>query len=190
MGVPFFSGDGFVLICQVGAVAAFGAVAGIVVLRRFASRFLQLSPMQMAVALSAICIATVSAQKPGTNVVEGTEGANGVSEVGGTNTTDNADGETPPPLMVMLGGGALSCGHGAVGTPRPTIAASDIVRGYRLDSVSTNEAIPYEAPDNATDVGVWHLTGAYEDAGKVGLDVWAFGCLEDKLDDKVLRRHR
>lgn len=104
MDVPFFSSDGFVFICQVGAVTALGAVAGIVVLRRFASRFLRLSPMQMAVALSAICIATVSAQKSGTNVVEETEGTNGVSEVDGTGTTGYAGGEVPPPLMMMLGG--------------------------------------------------------------------------------------
>lgn len=164
MDVPFFSSDGFVFICQVGAVTALGAVAGIVVLRRFASRFLRLSPMQMAVALSAICIATVSAQKSGTNVVEETEGTNGVSEVDGTGTTGYAGGEVPPPLMMMLGGGNTAFPSDE---PGPVVSLADAARGYRLDSVSTNEAISYEAPDDATEVGVWHLTGAYEDVQRV-----------------------
>ena len=62
----------------------------------------------------------------------------------------------------------------AMGASRPTIAAYDIGRGYRLDSVITNDAITYDVPDNATEVGTWRLTGAYDDVVNVGLGDFRF----------------
>ena len=53
---------------------------------------------------------------------------------------------------------------------RRAVAAYDIVRGCRLASVTTNDAISYEMPDNATEVGTWRLTGAYDDVVNVDLE--------------------
>ena len=43
----------------------------------------------------------------------------------------------------------------------PPLSSNDVVRGYRLEMVRTNEAISYTRPTNARLVGTWHLTDAY-----------------------------
>ena len=58
--------------------------------------------------------------------------------------------------------------------PAAVVAASDAVRGYRLESVSTNAEISCAMPADASVRGTWHLTGAYEDILKVGLGDFRF----------------
>ena len=43
----------------------------------------------------------------------------------------------------------------------PALTTNDVVRGYRLEAVRTNAAVPYARPANARLVGTWHLTDAY-----------------------------
>ena len=162
MPVPLFSSETVVSALLVGAAASLAAAAAISSARRLANLLRRLTPMQMAVVLTAVGIATASAQKSVTN---------GVDVVAGTNEVGGVVLNAPQP---MFSGGALLGGCGAMGTSRPTIAAYDIGRGYRLDSVSTNDAIAYEMPDDATEVGTWRLTGAYDDVVNVGLGEFRF----------------
>ena len=55
-----------------------------------------------------------------------------------------------------------------------TVAADDVLRGYRLVSVVTNAPADYAMPEGASVRGTWHLTGAYQDVRKVALDGFAF----------------
>ncbi|MGN0832774.1 MAG: hypothetical protein ACI4RD_03890, partial [Kiritimatiellia bacterium] len=59
-----------------------------------------------------------------------------------------------------------SSGAGSVST----VAADDVLRGYRLESVATNAAVAYAMPPGAVVRGTWHLTGAYQAVRKVALD--------------------
>ena len=49
----------------------------------------------------------------------------------------------------------------------PPLSSNDVVRGYRLETVRTNEAISYTRPTNARLVGTWHLTDAYRGRARV-----------------------
>ena len=51
----------------------------------------------------------------------------------------------------------------------PPLSSNDVVRGYRLEMVRTNEAISYTRPTNARLVGTWHLTDAYRGRARVML---------------------
>jgi len=46
-----------------------------------------------------------------------------------------------------------------------TVTAEDIARGWRIESISANEAISYEMPVDATYVGNWHVHGARSSFG-------------------------
>ena len=159
---PLISSDTIVSALLLSAAASLAAAAAIPSTRRLANLCSRLTPMQVVVLLTAVGIATASAQKSGTN---------GVDVVDGTNEVGVVALNAPQPIF---SGGAMSCGFGAMGVSRPTIAAYDIGRGYRLDSVTTNDAITYEAPSNATEVGTWRLTGAYDDVVNVGLGEFRF----------------
>ena len=106
-------------------------------------------------------------------------GTNDVDDVTSTNEVEIVDGgdtngvggivlNAPQP---MFNGAAFLGGCGPLGTTAPTAVDPDVVRGYRLASVSTNDEISYAMPDGATVRGTWHLTGAYEDVQKIGLGV-------------------
>ena len=51
-----------------------------------------------------------------------------------------------------------------------TVTSEDIVRGWRVESVSTNETMTYEMPTNATYVGNWHAHGARSSFGNNKVD--------------------
>ena len=189
MPVPLLSDETVVSALLLTAAVSLIAAAAIPSARLLVTLFKRLTPMQVVVLLTAVGIATASAQKSGTNVVEEAsntndvaieqnangvdivEGANYVDDVGGSNVTDDADGEATSSLMMTLGSinPALTPGE-----PCPRVSPADVARGYRLDSVTTNEAISYEVPDDATEVGTWRLTGAYDDVVKVGLGEFRF----------------
>ena len=156
------SSETIVSALLLSAAASLAAAAAIPSTRRLSNLCKRLTPMQVVVLLTAVGIATASAQKSVTNGVDIVEGTNGVGGV-----TLNA----PQP---MFSGGAMSCGFGAMGASCPTIAAYDVTRGYRLDSVTTNDAISYEMPDDATEVGTWRLTGAYDDVVMADLGEFRF----------------
>jgi len=46
-----------------------------------------------------------------------------------------------------------------------TVTSEDIARGWRVESVSTNETMSYEMPTNAAYVGNWHVHGARSSFG-------------------------
>ena len=141
--------------------------------------FLAWLPLRKAVFILFGTIATALAQKSGTNVVNGVDATNGVvnatgtNEVGNaarTNGMDGAQGEVPPPQMML-------------GSVRPTeypelslvvLSPHDALRDYRLDFVTTNEAVSYDMPTNAATCGTWRLTGAYDDVVRVGLGEFRF----------------
>jgi len=54
------------------------------------------------------------------------------------------------------------------------VAVEDIARGWRVESVTTNAAISYAMPSNATLVGNWHVHGA---ASSFGNNVVDFGVM-------------
>ena len=49
------------------------------------------------------------------------------------------------------------------------LTSNDVARGYRLETVRTNESYSYARPVNARLVGTWHLTDAYEAVTRVQL---------------------
>ena len=57
---------------------------------------------------------------------------------------------------------------GQLRSPAPvavTVTPDDIARGWRIESVSTNEAMSYGMPTNAVYVGNWHIHGARSSLG-------------------------
>ena len=62
---------------------------------------------------------------------------------------------------------------GQLRSPAPvavTVTAGDVVRGWRVESVSTNETMSYEMPTNAAYVGSWHVHGARSSFGNNKVD--------------------
>ena len=106
--------------------------------------------------------------KHGTNDVDDVTCTNDVELVeGGTNEVGGIVLNAPQPLF---NGVAFLGGCGPLGTTAPTVVDPDVVRGYRLASVSTNGEISYAMPSEGVVRGTWHLTGAYEDVQRVGLE--------------------
>ena len=125
------------------------------------------------------------AKHGGTNDVTNVDGTNVVTEVSGTNAVgevENGEAESSP-LQGMglrgpfLGGRpsqSLTSGEDTASPLSfvdilPELSITDIARGYRLESVATNDDISYAMPSNGVLRGTWHLTGAYEDVQKVSL---------------------
>ena len=53
--------------------------------------------------------------------------------------------------------------RGQLRSPAPvaiTVTTGDVARGWRVESVSTNETMSYVMPTNATYVGNWHVHSA------------------------------
>ena len=62
---------------------------------------------------------------------------------------------------------------GQLRSPAPvavTVTADDVARGWRVESVSTNETMSYEMPTNAAYVGNWHVHGARSSFGRNVVD--------------------
>ena len=114
MPVPLFSSETVVSALLVGAAASLAAAAAISSARRLANLLRRLTPMQMAVVLTAVGIATASAQKSVTN---------GVDIVAGTNEVGGVASSGPQPTSNAT---SFSGGCGAMGASRPTNAVSRI----------------------------------------------------------------
>ena len=148
---------GYCTVLAMFAVAAAYAVAfGLRALRRLSRSLL------LGFAAAAI-VATLTAQK-----------------------TNNVPPNMNQPQM-MQGGGSFQTGFtgltGLVGigsimnlvNPVQT-TIDDIMRGWRVESVTTNAAVSYAMPTNATLVGNWHIHGASSSFGNNRIDFgnWAF----------------
>ena len=128
------------------------------------------------------------AKHGGTNDVTNVDGTNQVEIVGGGGQSNLMS--CAPRLAAPLGfasqrgifgleeGGAHHCPpppllSTSTATPpllsTSSISFTDIARGYRLESVVTNDDISYAMPSEGVVRGTWHLTGAYEDVQKVSL---------------------
>ena len=120
-------------------------------LARFSDAFVRLPAVQKVVLILGVTAATVCAQKGGTNGIAGTDGA-------------------ALPCLVASAPLAPTTGAGFAVSP------ADVARGYRLESISTNSGLSYVLPADATVIGTWHRTGAYEDVVRVGWenDGWRF----------------
>ncbi len=60
----------------------------------------------------------------------------------------------------------------------PVVAAvteDDVSRGWRVDSVTTNETVSYSMPSNAVYVGNWHVHGARSSFGRNVVDFGSVG---------------
>ena len=69
---------------------------------------------------------------------------------------------------------------GQLRSPAPvavTLSSEDIARGWRVESVSTNETMSYEMPTNAAYVGSWHVHGARSSFGRNVVD---FGAMRSR----------
>ena len=109
---------------------------------RLSDAFLRLPAGQKVALVLAVGVATVSAQKSGTNDVE---------RVGGSNAVNRVAEKTRRPAPVRRE------------VPQVAVSPEDVARGYRLESVSVNPDVSYAMPDDAALAGTWHLTGAFED---------------------------
>ncbi len=125
------------------------AAAGVLRMRKFllglSERFARLPSFSKAVIVTAVVVATVFAQKPGNVATNQHESARIEIRENPCQSVDKDSFE----LRVSV-------------APCETIVSSnDVARGYRLETVRTNEAISYARPANARLVGTWHLTDAY-----------------------------
>ncbi|MGN0833350.1 MAG: hypothetical protein ACI4RD_06845, partial [Kiritimatiellia bacterium] len=105
--------------------------------------------VQKAVLVFGMTLATLSAQKVG---------------------TDGADGARPTGGMLGANGIAVSSSPPAAASAGAAVSPADAARGYRLESVSTNDDLSYAMPKGAATVGTWRLTGAYDDVVRARLD--------------------
>ena len=190
MVAPVFRESAFVWACVAlmgGCVLAALVVRQRKFLMGLSEEFIKLPPSAKAVLATAVVVATVFAQKP-TNVstnqhesarVETThteahiprakraakQALCGVShgegeEWGATNQHESARiGIRDNPCQSV--GKDSSELRASVSPCEKIVSSNDVVRGYRLETVRTNEAISYTRPTNARLVGTWHLTDAY-----------------------------
>ena len=131
--------------------AAYAAVVGLRALRRLPRSLL------LGFAAAAV-VATLTAQK--TNNVPPNMNQPQMQQAGGSFQTG---------LTGLLGIGNIA-NH--VNPVQTTI--DDIMRGWRVESVTTNAAVSYAMPTNAALVGNWHIHGA---ASSFGNNVVDFGVL-------------
>ena len=93
--------------------------------------------------------------------------------------TNNVPPNMNQPQM-QPGGGSFQTGFTELtGLPLPVTHSpfpDDIMRGWRVESVTTNAAVSYAMPTNATLVGNWHIHGASSSFGNNRIDFgnWAF----------------
>ena len=85
---------------------------------------------------------------------------------GGTGTTGIL------PVATVANGYAIPTG----GTPvvPVTVTPEEIVQGYRLESVTTNDAVSYAMPTNGAEYAPWNLRGGYETHFPLDLGDFAF----------------
>ena len=128
------------------------------------------------------------AKHGGTNDVDAVGGTNDVEIVEGGETNEVGEAESGEAESFPLQGNELR-GPFLSGRPSQSLTSgrdsaspltsgedavsplpiTDILRGYRLESVATNDEISYALPSDGEVRTTWHLTGAYEDVQKIGL---------------------
>ena len=175
MVAPIFQESAFVWACVTlagGCLAVAVAVRARHFLRELSEQFICLPPMSKAVLAAAVVVATVFAQKPtnvSTNQHESAQvetahteaRSHGEGEEGeATNQHESARIEIceDPCQSVDKDSSEL---RASVSPCEKIVTSNDVVRGYRPETVRTNEAISYTRPTNARLVGTWHLTDAY-----------------------------
>lgn len=141
-GMPLF------LVC--GVVACLSAAALLAGRHWFLKQVdvvLSLPPMQIAVLMSALVIATVFAQKRGTNAVP-----------------DLLTAPRPSMTGRLLSLASNGGGH--------TVTLDEVMRGWKVFSVVTNTSCSYAMPEDANLYSNWWVRGAYEDVTKVDFGGW------------------
>ena len=172
---PIFQESAFVWLCAAlagGCLVVAVAVRARHFLRELSERFIRLPPSGKAVLVAAVVVATVFAQKPANVLTNQHESAQVETthtearshgegeEWGATNQHESARIEIRdnPCQSVDKDSSEL---RASVSPCETIVSSNDVVRGYRLETVRTNEAISYTRPTNARLVGTWHLTDAY-----------------------------
>ena len=172
---PIFQESAFVWLCAAlagGCLVVAVAVRARHFLRELSERFIRLPPSGKAVLVAAVVVATVFAQKPANVLTNQHESAQVETthtearshgegeEWGATNQHESARIEIRdnPCQSVDKDSSEL---RASVSPCETIVSSNDVVRGYRLETVRTNEAISYTRPMNARLVGTWHLTDAY-----------------------------
>ena len=113
----------------------------------------------------------------------------------GGDKTNNVPPNLNSPLPQMMQGGVFQTGFTGLSGALPHIPSSlnpvnlvnpvqnnipvqitnaDISRGWRVESVTTNAAVSYEMPSNATLVGNWHKRGTFGEWMRLELGDFAF----------------
>ena len=66
-------------------------------------------------------------------------------------------------FCVVFGSEKTRCGGGALGDRAlPGVTVEEIAQGWRLESVTTNDAVSYAMPTNGVEYAPWSLGGGYE----------------------------
>ena len=162
-------------ICLVGAAVSFAAYFAL----RHARRIVRVSDWLVRVPRSQLtafalfaAIATVCAQKSGTNGVGQVEGGtNQLQMVGGGGT--NAPMAMLLPQMNILPQSLQPLSLPASGVPI-SVGDYEVLCGYRLESVATNEFYSYAMTTNGSRYGRWWKRGAYEDVFSLDLGEMRF----------------
>ena len=184
MVAPVFREVAFIWACVAlagGCLAVAVAVRARKFLHELSEQFIRLPPSGKAVIAAAVVVATVFAQKPtnaSTNQSESARAEEGVSATLNTENEENRrhgegfkDGDPTVASATPTNSPCLPSSNNSVFSvaDTPLLSSNDVVRGYRLETVRTNEAISYTRPTNARLVGTWHLTDAYEAVTRVQL---------------------
>ena len=77
-------------------------------------------------------------------------------------------------VCTLFGGGKMRSGGGRGATALPGVTAEEIAQGWRLESVTTNEAVSYAMPTNGVEYVPWSLRGGYETHFPLDLGDFAF----------------
>ena len=175
MVAPIFQESAFVWACVTlagGCLAVAVAVRTRHFLHELSEQFIRLPPSGKAVFVAAVVVATVFAQKPtnvSTNQPESAqvETAHTESRRHGEGEEGEATNQHESARIEICEDSCQSVDkdsselRASVSPCEKIVTSNDVVRGYRLEMVRTNEAISYTRPTNARLVGTWHLTDAY-----------------------------
>ena len=190
MVAPVFRESALVWVCVAltgGCLAVAVAVWARHLLHEVSEQFIKLPPSAKAVLAAAVVVATVFAQKPmnvSTNQPESAQVETAHTEshiprakraakqaLCGVSHGEGEEGEaTNQHESARIEICEDSCQsvekdsselRAFVSPCEKIVTSNDVVRGYRLETVRTNEAISYTRPTNARFVGTWHLTDAY-----------------------------
>ena len=158
-------------ICLVGAAALTSLLAATVCGRWLLRGAAAVRPYLLAFLVFA-AVAMNFAQKSGTNGVgQVGGGTNQLLMVGGGSA--NAPMAMLPPQMNILPQGLQTLNLPASGVPL-SVDTNEVLRGYRLESVATNEFLSYAMPTNGTRYEKWWRRGAYKDVYRLDLGDFRF----------------